>query len=83
DKGIRVVAIAPGAIKTPINKAVWGNPDSLKDLDDKIAMERLGTPEEIGHVAAFLASDLASYVTGTTIAVDGGMLIYPDFRHGG
>ena len=83
DKGIRVVAIAPGAIKTPINEAVWGNPDTLKDLDDKIAMERLGAPEEIGHVVAFLASDLASYITGTTIAVDGGMLIYPDFRHGG
>ncbi|MBU2805940.1 glucose 1-dehydrogenase [Acidithiobacillus ferridurans] len=83
DKGIRVVAIAPGAIKTPINEAVWGSPDTLKDLDDKIAMERLGAPEEIGHVVAFLASDLASYITGTTIAVDGGMLIYPDFRHGG
>ncbi|MEY2333344.1 glucose 1-dehydrogenase [Acidithiobacillus ferrianus] len=83
DKGIRVVAIAPGAIQTPINRSVWGDPQSLKDLDEKISMGRLGKPEEIGNVVAFLASDLASYITGTTLAVDGGMLIYPEFRHGG
>ena len=82
-QGIRVNAIAPGAIRTPINQDVWSNPDSLRDLDAKIAMGRLGEPEEIGRVAAFLASDLASYITGTTVAVDGGMLIYPDFSHGG
>lgn len=83
DKGIRVVAIAPGAIQTPINKAVWGDARSLQDLDRKISMGRLGRPEEIGAVVAFLASNLASYITGTTLAVDGGMLIYPDFRQGG
>ncbi len=83
DKGIRVVAIAPGAIQTPINQSVWADPQSLKDLDEKISMGRLGRPEEIGNVVAFLASDLASYITGTTLAVDGGMLIYPEFRHGG
>jgi len=81
--GIRVLAIAPGAIKTPINADVWGNPENLRDLDEKIAMGRPGEPEEIGRVAAFLVSDLASYITGTTIAVDGGMLIYPEFSHGG
>jgi glucose 1-dehydrogenase len=81
--GIRVVAIAPGAIRTPINADVWGHPDSLRDLDQKIAMARPGQPEEVGAVAAFLVSDLASYITGTTLAVDGGMLIYPDFIHGG
>jgi glucose 1-dehydrogenase len=82
-EGVRVLAIAPGAIRTPINADVWSDPESLKDLDQKIAMNRLGEPEEIGRVAAFLASDLASYITGTTVAVDGGMLIYPDFIHGG
>jgi glucose 1-dehydrogenase len=82
-QGVRVLAIAPGAIKTPINNGVWSNPDSLRDLDQKIAMSRLGEPDEIGKVAAFLVSDLASYITGTTLAVDGGMLIYPDFSHGG
>lgn len=81
--GIRVLAIAPGAIRTPINADVWGHPDSLRDLDQKIAMARPGEPEEIGRVAAFLVSDLASYITGATLAVDGGMLIYPDFSHGG
>ncbi len=83
DKGIRVVAVAPGAIQTPINETVWSDPDALKDLDHKISMGRLGRPEEIASVIAFLASDLASYITGTTLAVDGGMLIYPDFRAGG
>ena len=82
-QGIRVLAIAPGAIQTPINKSVWENPETLRDLDLKIAMNRLGEPDEIGRVAAFLVSDLASYITGTTVAVDGGMLIYPDFSHGG
>jgi glucose 1-dehydrogenase len=82
-QGVRVLAIAPGAIRTPINTDVWGNPESLRDLDQKIAMGRPGDPEEVGRVAAFLVSDLASYITGTTIAVDGGMLIYPDFSHGG
>jgi glucose 1-dehydrogenase len=82
-QGVRVVAIAPGAIRTPINADVWSHPDTLRDLDEKIAMNRIGEPDEIGRVAAFLASDLASYITGTTLAVDGGMLIYPDFSHGG
>ena len=82
-QGVRVLALAPGAIKTPINADVWGDPESLRDLDKKIAMARPGDPDEVGRVAAFLVSDLASYITGTTIAVDGGMLIYPDFSHGG
>lgn len=82
-QGVRVLAIAPGAIKTPINNDVWSDPDRLRDLDQKIAMGRVGEPDEIGRVATFLASDLASYMTGTTVAVDGGMLIYPDFSHGG
>ncbi|CAC11337.1 probable glucose 1-dehydrogenase [Thermoplasma acidophilum] len=83
DYNIRVVAIAPGAIKTPINKDVWGNPESLKDLLNKIAMPRLGEVDDIGQAAVFLASDLASYITGTTLLVDGGMALYPDFKHGG
>ncbi len=81
--GIRVVAIAPGAIKTAINKDVWGNPETLKDLDQKIAMGRPGDSQDVANAVLFLASDMAGYITGTTLVVDGGMLIYPDFRHGG
>ena len=83
ETGIRVLSVAPGAIKTPINKNVWGDPESLKDLLRKVSMPRLGDPSDIARTVAFLASDLASYITGTTIVVDGGMLLYPDFRHGG
>lgn len=82
-QGIRVIAIAPGAIKTPINANVWQDPKGLADLDDKIPMGRVGEPEEIGHAIAFLCSDLASYMTGITVPIDGGMLLYPDFRKGG
>lgn len=81
--GIRVIAVAPGAIKTPINANVWLDPNGLADLDQKIPMGRIGEPDEIGHVIAFLCSDLASYITGVTVPVDGGMLLYPDFRKGG
>ncbi len=83
ESGVRVVSIAPGAIKTPINADVWQNPAGKADLLEKIPMDRIGEPMDIGRVIAFLASDLASYVTGTTIAVDGGMLLYPSFREGG
>jgi len=83
DLNIRVVAVAPGAIKTEITKDAWSSPASLKDLDSKILLGRPGEPHEIGEVVAFLCSPLASYITGTTIVVDGGMLDYPEFRHGG
>ena len=82
-QGIRVIAIAPGAIKTPINASVWQDPKGLADLDAKIPMGRIGEPDKIGHAIAFLCSDLAGYITGITVAIDGGMLLYPDFRHGG
>lgn len=83
EHGVRVVAIAPGAIKTPINRAVWSDPQSLADLLAKIPTRDLGKPEDIAHMALMLASDAARYVTGTTIFVDGGMTLYPGFMHGG
>jgi len=83
EHGVRVLAVGPGAIQTPINHNVWGDPAGLKDLLDKIPYGRLGTPEEIGRLVAVLASDDASYVTGTTVFADGGMTLYPSFRHGG
>ncbi|MBU5611752.1 3-oxoacyl-ACP reductase FabG [Geomonas azotofigens] len=81
--GVRVLAVAPGAIKTPINRAVWSDAGSLQDLLEKIPLKRIGAPEEVARMVVVLASDIASYVTGRTIFVDGGMTDYPDFAHGG
>ena len=81
--GVRVLAIAPGAIKTPINRSVWSDPKSLQDLLEKIPLNRIGEPEEIARMVVVLVSDVASYVTGRTVFVDGGMTDYPDFAHGG
>ena len=55
----------------------------LKDLDNKIAMGVPGDGQDVANAVLFAASSMASYMTGTTLVVDGGMLIYPDFRHGG
>lgn len=81
--GVRVVALAPGAIETPINRAVWSNREGLQDLLNKIPMGRIGQPEEVARLAVFLASDWASYLTARTVFVDGGMTDYPSFSHGG
>ena len=81
--GVRVLAVGPGAVKTPINRSVWSDPQSLKDLLEKIPLKRIGEPDEIARMVAVLVSDVASYVTGRTIFVDGGMTDYPDFAHGG
>jgi len=80
---VRVVAIAPGAIQTPINAAAWSDPATRADLIRKIPMARMGQPDEIAKMVVVLASDVASYVTGTTVFVDGGMTLYPSFMHGG
>jgi NAD(P)-dependent dehydrogenase (short-subunit alcohol dehydrogenase family) len=81
--GVRVLAVGPGAIKTPINQSVWSNPAGMKDLLDKIPLRRMGEPDEIAQMVVVLVSDVASYVTARTIFVDGGMTDYPSFAHGG
>ena len=81
--GVRVLALAPGAIKTPINQSVWSDPAGYADLLEKIPLGRIGTTDEIARMAVVLLSDAASYVTGTTVFADGGMTDYPSFRHGG
>ncbi len=81
--GIRVLSLAPGAIQTAINQNVWDNPAALSDLLNKIPLGRMGKPEEIADVAAFLVSDSASYVTGSTVFADGAMIDYSNFTHGG
>jgi glucose 1-dehydrogenase len=80
---VRVNSIAPGAIQTPINQNVWGDPAMLQDLLRKIPVARMGQTEEVAACVAFLCSDEASYVTGAILYVDGGMTLYPEFRHGG
>ena len=81
--GVRVLAVAPGAIKTPINRSVWSDPKNLQDLLRKIPLRRIGEPEEIARMVVVLVSDAASYVTGCTMFVDGGMTDYPSFAEGG
>jgi NAD(P)-dependent dehydrogenase (short-subunit alcohol dehydrogenase family) len=81
--GVRVLAVGPGAIKTPINQSVWSDPAGMKDLLEKIPLNRMGEADEIANMVVVLVSDTASYVTGRTIYVDGGMTDYPDFAHGG
>jgi glucose 1-dehydrogenase len=80
---IRVNAIAPGAIKTPINTAAWSTPQALKSLLTLIPYGRIGEPEDIARAAVWLASDDSDYVVGTTLFVDGGMTLYPGFSTGG
>lgn len=80
---IRINSIAPGAIKTPINTAAWDTPEAEQRLLTLIPYDRVGEPEDIGSVAAWLASDEADYIHGTTIFVDGGMTLYPGFGDNG
>jgi glucose 1-dehydrogenase len=80
---IRVNGIAPGAIRTPINKPVWANPESYRALLQLIPYGRIGEPEDVARAAVWLASDEADYVTGTTLFIDGGMTLYPEFAHNG
>jgi len=80
---IRVNSVAPGAIQTPINRAAWVTPEALASLLRLIPYGRIGQPEDIGRVVAWLVSDDADYIHGQTIFVDGGMTLYPEFAHGG
>jgi glucose 1-dehydrogenase len=80
---IRVNSIAPGAIKTPINRAAWETPAAEAELLKLIPEGRAGVPEDIARAAVWLASDASDYVTGTTLFVDGGMTLYPGFATGG
>jgi glucose 1-dehydrogenase len=82
-KKIRINSIAPGAIKTPINKSAWDTEESLKRLLTLIPYGRIGLPEDIGKVAVWLASDESDYLVGTTVFVDGGMTLYPGFSTNG
>jgi glucose 1-dehydrogenase len=83
ERRVRVNAISPGAIRTPINRAAWETPEALRGLLDLIPYGRIGETDDIGRAAVWLASDESDYVNGATLYVDGGMTLYPEFRHGG
>jgi len=80
DRGIRVNAVGPGAVVTPINNAWIDNPKALAEVESHIPMGRPAEADEIASVFAFLASDESSYITGQTIFACGGLTLYPEFR---
>ena len=72
---VRVNAIAPGLVKTDLARALWENFGDT--IASRLPMRRLGEPEDVAAAAVFLASDAASWITGTTLVVDGGALVSP------
>lgn len=83
ERRIRINGIAPGAIRTPINRPAWETREAEAALLKLIPYGRVGEPEDIAKAAVWLASDESDYVTGATLFVDGGMALYPEFREGG
>jgi glucose 1-dehydrogenase len=82
-RGIRVNGLAPGATRTPINKAAWSTPEAYAALMRLVPYKRIGEPEDIARAAVWLASEESDYVNGVTLFVDGGMTLYPEFASGG
>ena len=80
---IRVNGIAPGAIRTPINKEAWESPEALEKLLKLIPYGRIGEPDDVARAAVWLASDESDYITGTSLVIDGGMTLYPGFEDNG
>lgn len=80
---IRVNGVAPGAIRTPINREAWESDEALEALLELVPYGRIGEPEDVARAVVWLASDESDYVVGTTLLVDGGMTLYPAFREGG
>lgn len=77
--GIRVVSVGPGAIDTPINQSVLEDPEESAKVVSEIPLGRWGHVSDVARAVVWLASDQASYVTGATLFVDGGMTLYPRF----
>src|SRR3712207_3366095 len=78
-RGIRVNGVGPGATVTPINRAWIDDPAKRAQVEEHIPMRRAGEADEMAGVACFLASDLAAYITGQTLFVDGGLTLFPSF----
>ena len=80
---IRVNGIAPGAIRTPINRAAWNTKEAYDSLMTLVPYGRIGEPDDIARAAVWLASDDSDYVVGATLFVDGGMTLFPGFSTNG
>ncbi len=80
---IRVNGLGPGAIRTHINTDAWSSPEAYAALMKLVPYQRIGEPDDIAQAAIFLASDMADYISGVTLFVDGGMTCYPGFAGGG
>lgn len=80
---IRVNAVAPGAIRTPINREAWESEAALAEILRLIPYGRIGVPDDVARAVAWLASPASDYVCGSTLVIDGGMTLYPAFRAGG
>ena len=80
---IRVNAVSPGAIKTPINTSAWATPEAERELLKLIPYYRVGETHDIARATVWLCSDLSDYVNGATLYVDGGMTLFPEFRGNG
>ncbi len=80
---IRVNAICPGAIRTPINHDAWATQAAMNDLLTLIPYRRIGEPEDIGRTAVWLCADESDYLSGVSLYVDGGMTLFPGFATGG
>lgn len=72
---VRINAIAPGLVKTDFAKALWENPENLKASTSNACLGRIGEPREIAGAAVYLGSEAASFMTGQTIVVDGGVVV--------
>ena len=80
---IRVNSIAPGAVRTPINRDAWSTPQAQEALLKLIPYKRIGEPDDVASAAVWLVSDESDYVNGITLFIDGGMTLYPEFASGG
>jgi NAD(P)-dependent dehydrogenase (short-subunit alcohol dehydrogenase family) len=72
---VRINCIAPGLVKTDFARALWENPETLRRYETLTPLGRIGAPDDIGGIAAFLASPAAAFITGQTIVADGGVTI--------
>ncbi|MHC2722280.1 glucose 1-dehydrogenase [Bradyrhizobium diazoefficiens] len=80
---IRVNGVAPGAIRTPINRPAWETNGAFDSLMTLVPYQRIGEPNDVARAVTWLVSDAADYVVGTTLFIDGGMMLFPGFASGG